>query len=472
MTYAVVRKEILAIIRDGRLIVLAVALLAILVGAFWASLSDYRQQQQEKSNVSRIVREQWDHQGDKNPHRGAHYGLYVFRQSSPLTVIEPGITRDTGQSIYLEPHRRNLTRNAVATDESIATRLGRLSPSFVLHALLPLLVIAFAFNAVTQEREQGTLRMLHSLGISGSRLLWGKLLALLLAFAVILIPAMLLGSWILDQATSSSSQVFARGLLLAFSYLLYYLVFACIAIGLSARSRTSRGALFILIGLWIAFALILPRLGAATASILSPLPSTGVFWSAIQHDYEQGLPGDGDLATRMKAYDERLLTEHGVTRLEDLPFGANAARRLVRDAYADHVHNMHFTALWNRFSEQEKIALFASAFSPMVAMQAISSAIAGTDLAHQRDFEKKAEEYRQQVNTRIDHWDVATTKGVTSFEDRYAGNKLWQSIEPFAYNPPAITSALGQAWQGFATLAAWLMFAIFFLHRSARRLAP
>lgn len=472
MTYTVVRKEMLAIIRDGRLIVLAIALLATLAGAFWSALNDYRQQEQEKSRIAQIVRDQWDHQGDKNPHRGAHYGLYVFRHSSPLTVIEPGITRDTGQSIYLEPHRRNLTRNAVSADENIATRLGRLSPSFVLHTLLPLLVIVFAFNAVTQEREQGTLRMLYSLGISGSRLLWGKLLALLLTFAAILIPGMLLGSRILDQVASPSTELFSRGLLLALAYLLYYVIFACIAIALSARSHTSRGALFILIGLWLAFALVLPRIGAATASTMLPPPSTSTFWSAIQHDYEYGLPGDGDLASRMKAYDAQLLREHGVTQLKDLPIGANAARRLVRDGYADHVHDIHFTALWNRFEAQEAIVLFASGLSPVVAMQAISRAIAGTDLAHQRDFEAQAEKYRRHVNTSIDHWDFASTKGVTSFEDKYAGNTLWQSIEAFSYTPPTLGFALGESWPSLATLAGWLMFACFLLRHSARRLVP
>lgn len=469
---ATIRKEVLAILRDGRLTVLALALLATLIATFWTSLHDYQQQEQEKARIAQTVRKQWDQQGDKNPHRGAHYGLYVFRPDSPLTVIEPGITRDTGLSIYLEPHRRNLARNAQAADDSIAARLGRISPAFVLHTLLPLLIIAFCFNAVTQEREQGTLRMLHSLGLSGIRLLWGKLLALLFIFSVLLIPAMLLGSWLLATSTPPSQAVIMRGTLLACSYLLYYLVIGCIGIALSARLHASRTALFILLGLWLAFALVLPRIGAAVAPMFAPLPDSGEFWNAIRVDYEQGLPGDGDLATRVKKYDEQLLRDHAVSQLKDLPFGANAARRLARDAYADRVHEIHFNSLWDKYAKQEQIALLASVLSPVVAIQMISTAIAGTDLMHQRNFEEAAERYRRQVNTAIDNWDVSSTRGVTSFEDRYAGNALWQSMKTFSYQQPSIKFVLSNAWPSLATLLGWLIFAVLFLHHSARRLLP
>ncbi|MNR79904.1 ABC-2 family transporter protein [compost metagenome] len=469
---AVIRKELLAIVREGRFTILALALVATLMASFWTSLKDYQQQEQEKSQIAQTVRAQWDQQGDKNPHSGAHYGLYVFRPATPLTVIEPGITHNTGLSIYLEPHRRSQARNAEAADESIAARLGRMSPSFILHTLLPLLIIAFSFNAVTQEREHGTLRMLHSLGVSGSKLLWGKLLALLISFAVLLLPLMALGSWLLAAATPASTPVFMRGMLLASSYLLYYPLIACIAIAISARLRSSRSALFILIGLWLAFTLILPRAGAAVAPILTPLPSSSEFWNAIKHDYEKGLPGDGDLATRNKQHEEQLLREHGVQRLQDLPLGVNAARRLVRDAYANKVHERHFQALWDRYAEQQQIVLLASALSPVVAIQMISSAIAGTDLAHQRNFEELAESYRREVNTAIDQWDAHNTKGITSFDERYASNTLWQSIKPFSYQPPSLASALGHAWSGWLTLAVWLLCAILFLHRSARKLTP
>ncbi|WP_202618404.1 ABC transporter permease, partial [Escherichia coli] len=120
------------------------------------------------------MRAQWEAQGVKGTHQAAHFGIYVFKPESPLAAIDPGLRQFTGQALWLEPHKRNLARFSPAADQGIATRFGQMSAAFVLHTLLPLLIVALAFNAVTHEREQGTLRMLHSLGLSARKLLFGK----------------------------------------------------------------------------------------------------------------------------------------------------------------------------------------------------------------------------------------------------------------------------------------------------------
>jgi ABC-2 type transport system permease protein len=189
---AIIRKELLAVLRDGRLLVLAFSVFAVLTGFFLASVAEHRQIQLEKQAVGATAKEQWDTQGVKNPHSAAHFGIYVFKPDSPLASVDPGLRQYIGQSLWLEPHKRNGARFSPAADQGLATRFGQASAGFVLYALLPLLVIALAFNAVTQEREQGTLRMLHSLGLSATKLLLGKFTGLLLAFT--LVPKLQLGN--------------------------------------------------------------------------------------------------------------------------------------------------------------------------------------------------------------------------------------------------------------------------------------
>lgn len=472
MMRAVLGKELRALLRDGRFAVLVLSLGLLLAGLLIASMQRHRTIAEEKADVAALVREQWDAQGDKHPHRGAHFGLYAFRPDSPLAGIDPGLNAFWGQALWLEPHRRNLTRFRPAADAAPSVRFGLPTPAFALLALLPLLIIALAFHVVSQERESGTLRMLHSAGLASGRLLAGKLVALLAVVAVLLLLVFGGGLMLATAAASTPTDALWRGALLAGGYLLYAGVFAALALAVSAWAPTSRLSLFALLGLWIAFVFIVPRLGAAVAEGAVPLPTAERFWSDIQQDVTQGLPGDADLATRGKAFDAELLRRHDAQRVEDLPFGVAAARRLARDAYADRVHALHFDALWQRYAQQERWLRAAALLSPAVAMRSLSMTLAGTDLAHQRHFEAQAEAYRREVNTSIDRWDADNTRGITSFDDRYAHNGLWRSIAPFHHTPPGIGFALCAAWPDLAVLLGWVLAAGGLLCASVRKLQP
>ena len=472
MIAVALHKEWRAIVRDRRFAVLALALGLLLAGVLAVTARQHRLLADEKAQVAAAAREQWDTQGDKHPHRGAHFGHYVFRPESALAGVDPGLDAYVGQALWLEPHRRNMTRFRPAADELPSVRWGGFTPAFVLIALLPLLIIAFGFNAVSQERESGTLRMLHGAGVDARKLLGAKFAALLSVFGAAVPLAMAAGLALAPAGSGADTATLARAAVLALAGVAYCACLAALVLWVSARTSRSRQALLVLLGLWVAFVFVVPRMGAAAAQQVVPLPSPEAFWRGIQHDYAQGLGDDGDLATRGRRVDAELLQTYGVSRIEDLPVGAAPLRRLARDAYADRVHALHFGNLWARYQRQEDVLRLAAALSPAVAMRGLSMKMAGTDLAHQRHFEEAAESYRRGVNAAIDQWDVDNTRGLTSFESRYGGDALWRSVPPFVYVPPGIGFALRHAWVELVVLAAWATAAVALLLGSARRLSP
>ena len=470
MMAALVMKETRAQLRDGRLWVMGTAL--VLLFAAMLALAQQRREnaEQERREVETASRAQWDHQGDKHPHRGAHFGLYAFKPSSPLAAVEPGIDALAGQALWLEPHKRNMAMFAPAADAASSIGLGELTPAFVLSALVPLLIAVLGHGAITRERESGTLRMLQASGLRARPMIVGKWLGLCAAVSLVLLPALLPGAWLVvdpvDPAGAMAALVFGASLLA------YCAVWAALTVIVSAHCRSSRAALLALIGLWVVAIFLVPRLGATAVERLAPLPTGQAFWSAVGRDIEQGLPGDGDARQRLQAFEARLLAEHGVSRLEDLPLGANAARRLFRDAYAARVHALHFDALWAAQLRQQSWLRGLTAISPYAAMRAIGGALAGTDLAHRRHFEDAAEQYRQTFTTRMDEWDRDATRGLTSFESRYAGDAQWRAIPDWTYEPPGWRFALRAAGPDLGLLALWLMAALGGLWFSARRLVP
>lgn len=468
---AMLRKELLALVRDRRTLLLAGVFALLFLAVFSTARSERDAAAARRAQAESQTRQQWDQQGDRHPHRGAHFGLYVFAPVSVLASFDPGLSRYLGEALWLEPHRRNILRFSSAESDVVSLRLGELSPAYLFAGVLPLLIFGLTFNAVTQERESGTLRMSFGAGMRRRDFILSKMLALALLPTVAVVAGFGL---VLGLAAQGSHQAGAvpRALFLMGAVLAYALMLTALGLGVSAWSRTSQQALAVLVALWIVFTFVVPRGAAALAGTLLPLPSAEQFWTDIKRDYENGLPGDGSLAERGKRFDAALLKRYGVARLEDLPVGGYAVRRLERDAYADKVHALHFDRLWQRYAEQETLMLAAGALSPTVALRLASMKFAGTDIAHRKHFEDAAERYRRYVNTAIDQWDIAHTRGLRSFEDKYADNALWQSIARFDYRPPSAGAALRMAAGPLLLLAAWLALALALTCIAARGVKP
>ncbi len=472
MMKAMLKKEITAILKDGRFRVLALIILLLSASLLLVSEQKYGASAKERAAIDQALRKQWEFQGDKNPHRGAHFGQYVLRPENPLSILEPGLTAVSGQALYIEPHIRNVTRFSPAADETIASRFAQLSPMLLLYALLPLMLIAIAFNSVSLEREQGTLRMMHALGVSSGRLLTAKLLASQVAIWMVLLPAAIVAGILLSYLPGNGVEMWPRLGVTAVSYFAYLWIFGALCIGASALFRRSRTSLIFMLLFWLLMVMTMPRVGTAISTQIVQTPSAEKFWSDIKTDTEEGLPGEGTRTVRMKRFDEFLVKKYNVNSLDALPLGVNALRRLERDGYAERVQDIHFASLWGKYMQQKSLAFLGSGFSPAVAIKNIAMAMAGTDLDSQHHFENAAEKYRREVNTLIDKWDIANSQGVTSVDARYADNNVWQLVPKMKYVPQSFSQSLRNLSSEFSVIAAWLAAATLFLVAAARRLKP
>lgn len=471
MIASVAIKEIRTLLRDGRLWGLGLTVALLFVAVLASSLEQRRSAERERLAVEVAARQQWDSQGDRNPHRAAHFGLYAFKPKSALSGIEPGIDAQVGQALWLEPHKRNMAMFSPAADAAPSMGLGSFTPAFVLLALVPLLIAVLGHATVTQERELGTLRMLHACGMRGIPLVVGKWTGLCGGLAAVLAPALAVACWLLlDQHDARGTAWMAAWLLVALC--LYYGTWAAVTVLVSSMCRSSRAALLVLLALWVGWVFILPRISASAVQQALPLPTGQQFWSRIQQDIDNGLPGEAAAAQRMQAFDAQLLADNGVSRLQDLSFGANARRRLFRDAYATKVHALHFSQLWEAQFAQQRTLRWMTAATPYAPARAIASALAGTDLAHRHHFEEAAETYREQYTALMDEWDMKSTRGVTSFESRYAGNAQWQAIPKWQYAAPGVAFGLQHSAADWSLLAGWFGLALAGMCLAARRLNP
>ena len=448
-------KEYRDTMRDGRFRWTLSILAILLLGSLLTGWKHYERIQDERKAASDAERQIWVGQGEKNPHSATHYGTYAFKPYMPLGSIDRGLEPYTGSTIFLESHGRNPETFRAVEDLNAAHRLGQLVTSTVLQLLLPLLIILLTFSMFSGEREQGTLRMVLSTGISRKHLALGKLLGLSIPLTAVLVPATIMGviALALFGGPDSSLWSWPRVGVLLMVYLLYFAIFIGLSLVVSAMAPSSRFALVFLTGFWFLTSFVMPRLAVDGVERITPLPTTAEFESAINKDIE-GLIGWTD---RTKRVTQQLLEKHGVEKVEDLPFDPDGFVLLEAEEDETMVYRKHFDALNELFEQQTQNFQLGGLPAPLVALRSLSMAVAGTDFGHHRQFAEAAENYRYKY---VQDLNIHLSENMKPGQRYLADQSLWETVQEFSYQPPSLSRILNEQLLSLVFLALWAVVVI------------
>lgn len=450
MIKRIARKELVETLRDGRFRVLAAVVLAVSVVSLLAGWKHYRDVQSQHAEAQQATRAQWLAQAPKNPHSAAHYGVYAFKPKSRLSMVDTGIDPYVGVAAWLEAHKQNEYKYRPAQDRTALQRFGELTAAEGFLVLLPLFIVLVTFNAFAGEREQGTLRQLMSLGVRPRDLMAGKALGVAGALALVLVPATAVGV----AGLSLTSEFGAigddawRALALALVYLVYFATLIAIGLGVSARARSSRVALIVLLSFWFANSLIAARAVSDLAGGLHPTPSAVAFQLALETD----LADASGVERRLEARRQELMRRYNAASIDAVPVNFSGISLQEGEEHGNEVFDRHFGGLYDLYERQNRVQQMAGVFAPLLPMRTLSMALAGTDFAHHRDFVRAAEAYRREMQ-RILNGDIAqhAKPGVVYT----AGPDLWNRVPAFDYDGPDVTWALGRNGLSLALLALW-----------------
>ncbi len=456
MIARIARKELTELFRDSRITWTGVLVLILSLTSLVAGYQHQQEVAVERAAGEHASYHHWLSQGEVNPHSAAHFGMYVFKPTPPLSLLDPGIHPYTGVVLQLEAHWQHHSSFRPAQDATGLQRFGYFSTAWALQALVPLLIIVLAFNAISSERERGTLRQLMSLGVSPSRLMWGKALSIGIILGLLLLPVALVLLIILLFGTGAggAGDALLRWFAIFSAYGLYLGIFLFLALAVSAWSSSSRMALLLLLAVWIVNVMVAPRAGDELARAFYPTPSQFAFQNAFNSD--------------LGAAWERLLNDYGGARWSDIPRGEFGNSLLRGAAYETEVTDRHFGGLWSTFEDQRRVQQWASLLAPLLAIRAVSAGLAGTDLAHQRAFIDATERYRREFERKMNA-DIAAHAGDLGYNYR-AGPELWAQVGPFEYESPAVGWVFRHVWPSFMILGMAFAVALGLALGAARRL--
>lgn len=460
----IIKKELRSAIRKQLVLLLGVIILTLLGVSLWSSFKNFQEQQEAITKEQERKRTEWLSQGDKHPHMAAHYGTYIFKPKSALGIFDSGLDAYTGTSIYLEAHYQHGFMFRPAQDRGTMIRFGELTMAMALQVLMPLLIIILAFKSITQERENGTLRLMAAQGVSIKTIVWGKVLAYSILILIVLLPILLIITVGIAVLNPSGLFIFSpwRLVFLLLVYAIYLFLFIAFSIYISLYSKTSRNALLKLLVFWILQTVLLPKTAANFGRATYKLPSIHAFKENIKTDKDSGLDGKTPRSVRMEQLTAEYLEKYKVDSVQQLPFNFDGVSMQAGEEYGNKVYDVHWQRLGSIFEEQNTLFAYSSFIDPFIAVQRLSMAFSGTDMFTAVHFENEVEQYRRMlVKTMND--DMAQNSNYGEFYEYTADASLWETIKEFHYSMPTKSKVLyAYRWE-LIGLAAWLFLAIVLL---------
>jgi ABC-type transport system involved in multi-copper enzyme maturation permease subunit len=267
MLKTIIKREILEYLKSAKFLIGLGITLALAAGSTVINVQDYKGRLQ-------------DYQSAMQEMKSDSFYIHLYRPPQVLSTLIQGKDRTLGNSITITymgipPRTSGYMGEGRSQHQRLVSGFAAFDFAFVVRVVLSLMVVFIAYNAVSEEKFSGTLKMILSNRVPRDQLLLGKLLG---GWFVILGSLAVAALMSLILVLSHSFIAFGPGewaRLLIFIGLsaLYLTVFYGLSLFVSVLVDRPAAALMILLQAWVFLIVIYPNLGVIAAENLFKLPS-------------------------------------------------------------------------------------------------------------------------------------------------------------------------------------------------------
>ena len=464
----IIFKELKELRRDDRFKIAVLVALLLLVISIITGVNQYKKDNNQYLKSVDKERNIWETQDEKNPHSAAHYGTYAFKPKFALSLFDYGVTKYTGNSIFLEAHNRNEASFSEASDQTSLARFGTLSINFVLIYLFPLIIILIGYNSYTKELENKTLTLLKSQGVHPLKLALGKwFTTFIFVFILTTIIFFSIGI-ILSSLEKLAFFSWASLLTLFILYSLYYLIITTITVLISMWSKSSGISLVNSLVIWIFFCFVIPKVGTNLANENHPYPSKSEFNSSVSNDKKNGLDGHNPWNKAAKKLEKETLKKYGVDSIHKLPFNYAGYRMQKGEEHEAKIYEKHYKTLKNIAIRQNNTYKKLSFLSPFIPVRFLSMDIANTSGNLHWKFTEEAEKYRIRKQEFL-NYDIKDNSKYGECGYKMNAEKFKQ-LSKFNFTPPSLLQILKENTKNILFLTLWFLFPFLGLIISSKRI--
>ena len=442
------------LVRNRSIVYVSLIFILSIISLAWMSNLQSESQSKAQAAAEKHIRSQWDNLEPMNPHRAAHYGVYVFKPISILNSLDDGVSSITGNVLKLEGHVQNEIVHSEASQSITISKFGKLKPSIILQYVVPLFLIFLSFGSITNDKETGRMKLIALQGVSPEKLVLSKSISIwlyglmLIMFSVLL--QSLLGSLALDAGLRLG--------LTFISYGLYYLIVVFLSTFISVSFRNNTSAISLLLATWIVWTIFLPKIWGNTVEKVHPLPSRQNFIAQMKEDRSKGIDGHNPRDERRSKLEKEYLIKYKVDSLSQLPINFDGIVMQADEEYGNQVWDKHFGNNYLIYQKQKKLYQLSGLLNPFSSLQNLSMGFCGSDMIHHLDFLKKAENYRRYLIKTLN--DKHAHGGSRTGEWRWTvDNTFFRSVKTFDYQTMLIKNHIGNYLFDILALIAWAIFA-------------
>jgi ABC-type transport system involved in multi-copper enzyme maturation permease subunit len=200
--------------------------------------------------------------------------IRVYRQPAALEAIVRGLGDASGRVSGVNNRMENRLAESKYESNPFASIFSTFDLLFVVKMVLSLFAMLFAYDAVSGEKEKGTLKMALANNVARSRLILGKAIGGYVSLVLPLLVPLLIGAMFisLNSDMAFGGEDWMRLSLLYGMFLLYLSAFFALGLFVSSLTSRSSSSFFTLLFIWIVLVLIVPKVSAAAAGWIRPAP--------------------------------------------------------------------------------------------------------------------------------------------------------------------------------------------------------
>jgi ABC-type transport system involved in multi-copper enzyme maturation permease subunit len=317
--------------------------------------------------------------------------MNVFIPPQPLSSLVSGVANDIGRTVTVEGRGELAAHDSRYGNEPMLAVFRQFDLEFLFTVVLSLFAILFAFDAISGEKERGTLRLTFASSVPRRTFIAGKLIGAYLTLIVSLLVPLAVGAALLTVlGVPMTADDWGRLALIIGSGFLYLGVFLSLSLMVSAMTTRSTTSFLVLLVVWIVAVLIVPRAAVLFAGRAVDVPSVDAI-AAKKAKFSSGLWAEdrsamasfhpsktGDMQLIMQEFQQMMQNQADKREEQMREFSSrlNEERR-------------------NRQDVQEAVAFGIARVSPAACFTLAAMRLAGTSFEMKQHFLAATERYQK-----------------------------------------------------------------------------
>jgi len=202
-----------------------------------------------------------------------NFNYKTLRKPDPMEIFVSGLTNDIGRWSQISSSEGVKLKHSNYSDDPIFAVFRFMDFTFIVQIVLSLFAILFTYDAITGERENGTLKLVFSQSVPRATYLISKCCGAFLGIVGPLMIPILLGILLVQAfGINLSGDDWSRLVSLIAVSAMFFTFFIVLGVLISSLTRRSNVSFLVAFVIWITFILIIPRAGVMAANQFVKVP--------------------------------------------------------------------------------------------------------------------------------------------------------------------------------------------------------